>query len=69
MTKVTTRVAALMGNHKKKISEVARDTGISRTTLTNLYYETNQAVSFDTLSKLCSYFQCDIGDILIIRKD
>lgn len=65
---VTNRFAVLLGERKKRISDVARDTGISRTTLTHLYYGDNRAISFDTLSKLCSYFRCDVGDILV-RKE
>ena len=65
---VTNRFAVLLGERKKRISDVARDTGISRTTLTHLYYGDNRAISFETLSKLCGYFQCDIGDILV-RKE
>lgn len=36
-TEVTSRLAVLMGERKKKISDVSRETGISRTTLTHLY--------------------------------
>ena len=59
----------MLGERKKKISEVARDTGISRTTLTNLYYSENRAISFETLDKLCSYFHCEIGDILVRKEE
>lgn len=61
--------ADLLASRKEKISTVSRATGISRTTLTKLYYETSQAISFETLSKLCSYFQCEIGDILKRKVD
>lgn len=66
---VTNSFAALLAQRKEKISTVSRATGISRTTLTKLYYETSLAVSFETLAKLCSYFQCDIGDILKCRAE
>lgn len=69
MNRVKNEFAALLGDRKKKISDVARETGVSRTTLTNLYYETNQAISFDVLSKLCEYFQCGVGDILTIHEE
>lgn len=68
-TEVTSRLAVLMGERKKKISDVSRETGISRTTLTHLYYGDNQAISFEVLNKLCNYFQCDVGEILIRKKE
>ena len=37
MSAIESRFAVLLGEKKKKISDVARATGISRTTLTNLY--------------------------------
>lgn len=64
-TRIVNRFAVLMAERKKKISEVARATGISRTTLTGLYYESCHAISFGTLSKLCDYFDCEVDDILV----
>ncbi|MCF6356065.1 MAG: helix-turn-helix transcriptional regulator [Candidatus Polarisedimenticolaceae bacterium] len=53
----------LMGERKLKISDVCRDTGINRGTLTRLYRETAQRVELETLDRLCEYFQCDVGDL------
>lgn len=52
-----------------KISGVSRDTGISRTTLTNLYYGKSKAVSFSVLGRLCNYLGCSVGDILEIKQE
>ena len=41
-------LAAIMGERRLKISKVAADTGISRTTLTALYYDYGKGVQFDT---------------------
>lgn len=56
--------ARLMGERKLKISDVARDTGINRGTLTRLYYETAERVELDVLDKLCSYFKIDLPELL-----
>lgn len=61
---VNSRFAVLLGEKRMKISAVSRATGISRTTLTNLYYGNGQAISYDVLGKLCSFFKCGVGDIL-----
>lgn len=56
--------ARLMGERKLKISDVARDTGVNRGTLTRLYYETAERVELDVLDKLCEYFNVPVGEFL-----
>lgn len=56
--------ARLMGERKLKISDVARDTGVNRGTLTRLYYETAERIEVDVLDKLCAYFRVPVGDLL-----
>lgn len=52
-------------NGCRSISKVSKTTGISRTTLTAIYYGTCKGVQYDTLDKLCAFFDCQIGDILV----
>lgn len=59
--------ARLLGEHKKKITDVARDTGINRGTLTRLYHETAERVDLEVLQQLCDYFDCEI-DVLMERE-
>ena len=56
--------ARLLGERKLKISDVARDTGINRGTLTRLYYETAERVELDVLDKLCEYLGVDLPELL-----
>lgn len=60
--------ARLLGERKLKISDVARDTGINRGTLTRLYYETAERIDLEVLDQLCSYFGVDLPELLD-RKD
>ncbi|MEQ4674123.1 helix-turn-helix transcriptional regulator [Providencia vermicola] len=57
-------LARMMGEHKMRITDVARETGLSRTTVTLLYKETAQKVDLEALDKLCALFNCDIGELL-----
>lgn len=58
-------LANLMANKKcRSINKISMETGISRTTLTNLYYERTGGIEFETLERLCRYFDCDIGDLI-----
>lgn len=61
-------LARMLGEHKKKIADVSRDTGINRGTLTRMYYETVERVELDILDLLCKYFNCQIGDLLEVQE-
>lgn len=56
--------ARLLGERKLKISDVARDTGINRGTLTRLYYETAERVELDVMDQLCAYFKISLPELL-----
>ncbi len=62
-------LARLMGEHKLKIADVARETGLNRNTVTLLYKETAQKVDLDAMNKLCRLFQCEVGELLEYRPD
>lgn len=47
-----------------RISDVIRETGLSRNTVTLMYKETARKVDIDALSKLCKFFKCKVGDML-----
>lgn len=57
-------LARIMGEHKMRISDVARETGLSRATLTLLYKETAQKIDLEALDKLCLFFDCELKEIL-----
>lgn len=56
-------LSRLMGERKLKISDVARDTGLHRNTITLLYQETANRVDLDALNTLCKYFSVSVGDL------
>ena len=63
------KLSTLMGAQRKKISDVSRATGISRTTLIELYYDRSKAVSFRVVELLCRYLDCTVGDLFVIEED
>lgn len=52
-----TNLSILLAQRDLRITKVAEDTGISRTTLTALSSNSSQGIQFDTLNKLCTYLQ------------
>ncbi len=56
-------LARLMGEHKMKIADVARETGLNRNTITLLYNETAQRIDLDAVDKLCDLFSCKVEEL------
>lgn len=65
---INNKFSVLLGERLIKITEVSDRTGVSRTTLTNLYYKRSKSISFDVLNKLCEFFDCSIEDIIEFKK-
>ena len=63
---VKCNLSALIGAKKLKISDVVKDTGINRSTVTRLYHEKTTRIDFETLETLCKYLNCNIADFLTI---
>lgn len=64
---VINRFSRLLGERRLSVSAVARMTGISRTTLTNLYYDRASAISLSVLGKLCVALDCTPSDIFEVQ--
>jgi putative transcriptional regulator len=57
------RLSILMGERKLRVADVARETGLPRSTVTSLYKETAERIDLDTIDVLCEFFDCDVGDL------
>ncbi len=56
-------LSRMMGERKMKIADVARETGLNRSTITALYQETASRVDLEAIERLCELFQCRIGEL------
>jgi hypothetical protein len=54
----------ILAKQRKKTSEVAEATGISKSTLIALYYERAKSPTLDTLKKVSSYLGVTIDELL-----
>lgn len=59
----------LLARQKKKMSDVERDTGLSKSAIRGLYYETSKGIQFYTLETICNYLNCDIEDLLELKRE
>lgn len=62
-------LSRLMGERKLKISDVARDTGLHRNTVTLLYQETATRIDLDAINALCRYFNIPVGELFEYVED
>ncbi len=58
------KLSTLMGQNRYNIQDVYEKTGLSRATISNLYHDKMQRIDYETLSKLCTLFECSVGDLL-----
>lgn len=62
---IRNNLAKLMADKKmRSISQLSKEISLDRRTLTAIYDEKNKGIDYDTLIKLCRYFQCGVGDLL-----
>ncbi len=58
------RVDELLAERERTFYWLAKDTGISHTTLWRLKKDKALGINFDTLEKICRALACQPGDIL-----
>ena len=59
----------MMGRHKLKVADVAKDAKLNRSTVTALYNETAKRIELDAINELCKLFKCEVSDLLEFLPD
>ena len=62
-------LSTLMGKARYNIQDVHEKTGLSRTTIAQLYHDKASRVDYDTVQKLCLLFDCYGGDIFTLDSE
>ncbi len=62
---IKSNLSTLMGKNRFRIKDVHERTGLSRNTISNLYYDKATRIDYETLEKLCCLFQCDVNELLV----
>jgi putative transcriptional regulator len=63
---IKTRVDELLGKHKRTFYWLAKETGISHTTLWRLKKGKALGINFETLEKICQALHCQPGDVITL---
>lgn len=61
---IIVKLSEILGRKKIKISDVMKSTGVTRPTLTSLYYGNSRGINFDTLDSICRYLSITPGELL-----
>lgn len=68
MRKLKVNIYPLMArNNIRTVAEVAKATNISGKALYNIINGKTRRIDFETIEKLCRFFNCGVGDLLILE--
>ena len=59
-------LSIFMGRDRLRISDVAKNTGLNRSTVTALYNETATRIELPAVESLCMLFKCQVGELFEI---
>jgi len=64
------RLAVLMMEKDTRLSqrELSRVTGVSKDAIGRLHNNDFNRVDADTINTLCNYFNCEVGDLFVMRE-
>lgn len=66
---IVPRLDKLLANEKRSFYWLAKETGVSHTTLWRLKKGKAVGINFDTLEKICRALRCQPGDVLFLTND
>lgn len=64
------RLAVLMADRDPPLTQkrLADETDLSPTTINQLYQNRFKRIDVETVTKLCNYFKCEVGDLFVMRE-
>lgn len=58
-------LSKILGEKLLKISDIHRETGLSKTTLTSFYYQRSMDIKLSTLFKICDYLEVSLDELIV----
>lgn len=62
---IRNKLAVLMAERRLKLTQVSRETGISRTSLVDVYYNRSKMIKLSTIDSLCQYLKITPGEFFV----
>ena len=63
------QINLLLKERKRSFYWLAKETGVSHTTLWRLKKDKAQGITFNTLEKICQTLKCQPGDVLRVSRE
>ena len=61
---IQSKLHSILGDRRKKLAELQRETGVSYGALHNIYHGRSVRIDYSTLDALCRALDCQPGDLL-----
>ncbi len=61
---IHSKLSTLLGEKRMNMSELARQTGISKVTIGGLYHDRVSMIKYSIISRICTVLECSIDDLL-----
>ena len=66
---IVCNLPVLLAERRMKVADVARETGMSKTTQHKLYNGQSTRIDFETIEKLCLLLNVEVGELLKLQAD
>ncbi|PYS42815.1 MAG: transcriptional regulator [Acidobacteria bacterium] len=66
---IRVQIDQLLKERRRSFYWLAKQSGVSHTTLWRLKKDKAQGITFNTLEKICQKLKCQPGDILKVRRE
>lgn len=65
---IKSNLAVLLAERKIRVSDLVKETGINKSTLYKLYNDESVRIDFETIDKICTALEVEVGDLLVFSK-
>ena len=66
---IRVQIDQLLKERQRSFYWLAKETGVSHTTLWRLKKDKAQGITFNTLERICETLKCQPGDVLKVRRE
>ena len=66
---IRVQIDQLLKERRRSFYWLAKESGVSHTTLWRLKKDKAQGITFNTLEKICQKLKCQPGDVLKVRRE
>lgn len=66
---IVCKLPIVLAERKMRVADLIRGTGINKTTLHKLYNGELTRIDLDTIDRICTYLEIEVGDLFVIEKN